>query len=699
MPIQNLEADISPPPELGIESVASSLSQFLEAPTIHGIRLGHMTMGRTGLEELRDFLNSPQAGMKFEGLIRRYPEPLSATLHLLTADLWNRGARTKVEAREDAIHLVKYLAGKDWENPAAQVLEEVPKGLLTQELLEQAMDRTISPEPGSIADQLDDLLCTVGGRGLIVTPARRVTDRSDRGFELPSELLSILDSLRHAESRPILEEWILTKFSSPSKQHWLDCIGLLRAVADIAVLVDDKTFVELYAEKQDDLPLLPFQTLHSAVTGALETLRETEGAEKLIGPLGEVKQLVEFRFSQVAHGSLKDAVSTEKTQRLTPRVDDIALAVIEWCQRCQNSHQLNIKSAAARSIKLLEQLGVTTATEFVEFIKEFEGPDSQLAAAVTREAMTSGLLPGTEVEAFREALNLLESNPFFDLADYDWSTIIPPDTKFLEVYYAPGTYDLATKGHLHFLDLLQGYIEYKREFDDSPNTHRLVVVGPITDPTNVPQYSKNPASLYERASSLMICLAGRPDIYITTALQPLPEKATEIAHAIAGLKNNLVDEINRDFGKAGRYKGVDTRIIVCMGSDEFAWKTSRDGRKVLAPQQPPKVQEACLVVGRSGDMLNCLREADRITKLTNANLVLTPGTLNTHSREVVRQIHAGNFSGIRPPLIPFAVEHWSPGAIRKRESRQPARPEKVPSITEIYNELIRELRNLDKSLG
>ena len=684
--------DLSPPE--GAISTINELIFCLQAYLTtydRDLHLGHGVLSRKGINELIDQLSLPETSQRLKKLRKslEFPDPL---FRILGGKLIKLGFPEGVPTKKAAENLFLILE-REKLRPGLHQEEVSLKKILSPDLLENAMGLTMFGDTGSIIEQLGDPLC-LSGKGLIVTPVRNQDDPEDRGFALPETLLTVLEGLKEPESTEVLENWLYETLSGPNAD---DCIIFLKALAQFSLLLDQDSYIQLYASETGEIPLLPFQSFHRAVKKAQTYLSGIIGAESLLPALQKIEDLVLFRFHQIIEGPFRNLVSAEAKIALTPQPEDLALMFVDWFIECEGEHELDIQQAARFGIEIIDQLKLTDP---IIFCQEVSGLDPELGEAVTKEAKLVGMIPDEENIPLKQTLEELKKVPFIDAAEIDFAEIINPETETLEVYLIPGTFGPFTLGHKGLVEKTVDYTNYLDALDPSEShIQRIILIVPVTNVENLRGYKKDPARIgpvYARVGSMLIHLAGidRKKVFITTSLQPDPRNARRITTSITDTIHAFRKKIGDDLLGARSVMGVNIVDIVCFGMDEFMWENTENGL-LLADQQPKKTRRKSLAVGRFGYLIPAIRNGRQITNLTQANLILTPGTLRSGSTEIIENVRSNNLSIILPAARQFINRCWNPEAIREREeqAREKRRPEEeIPSVTKICEKLTEELR-------
>ena len=537
--------------------------------------------------------------------------------------------------------------------------------------------------------------------GLVISPVRKREDPAELGFELPQTLLSILETLKFPESGDVLEKWIYQSLSTDEPD---ECIGFLKTLTQFTGLLDSDAYVQLFAGKAGEIPLLPFQSLHRAVVGAKSYLARIGNTDGFVEELDEVEELILLRFHQIIRGPFKDAISATATRALEPSQEDLVLRFVSWAEEMAKKG-LTERGMALHAAKLLEQLGIADVDRFVRLIEEVGYPS--LAKSVKTEAVRLNLLKDPEGESvsyiMSETLDSLKRNPWKDAAICDFARIIKPETESLEIYVVTGTFGPFGIGHRDFIDRIRGYIRYKSQIEGNQSrTQRIILIVPITHVAGLKNYEKDSnqvGPIYCRVASMLLQLAdvNRDEVFITTRLQPHPEQTNSVLGRINATVNRFISKVERDLGDRNIPASFTTKAIVTVGADEMMWEkeTSADGglRRLLT-EQPKKVRGECLVVGRYGYLIDCIRNSDRIASSTGASLVLTPGTSRTSSTDSIRKLRRGDPSSFLAQAIPFISTYWSSQAINARRGSQFENPDRTPSVQEIRTILVREYRQI-----
>lgn len=683
-----------------IETV-DQLINGLEAyqQTSKSLQLKHITIDPLAIADLRQRFAAP--GARIEERIKKYrrsrPEIADPFRHVVAGQLIKlgvpRGSKVRDDARELLMRLYPYAVGE----APPEITEDVKKDILTEEFLTSTMERAAYGDEGSVSDQLDDPFRLVT-LGLVIDPK----DQEDFGFILPQSLLGVLKGLKHQESGKVLEEWIYQKLA----EEPVHCIGFLRTLAQFTAFLDGEAYVRLYAlgEGERKIPLLPFQSFHRAVRSAERYLSSLEGTDNFVRALKQIEELITLNFYQIIKGPLKNEVSALASEALAPSPNELAFTFTDWAmERAGNGHP-SLQETARSGVIMVEQSGIGDVEAFCRTVADF---DEKLGRAVTKEAIKLGLIIDTErallPEIIIETLEAL-TTVWQDAKEIDFTKIIKPETEILKIYFAPGTYGPFCRGHDDFIRRLLAYIDHQEQLEISDRyIQRIILIAPITNVQGVWGYKKSEAqigTISERVGSIMLHLADvdRKKVFITTALQPTPEKARHITRSIRDTANAFIAKVKRDFDRAGKVTGFQTMVVGCFGADEFQWAKRKDGL-TLDDQQPKKVRRNCLGIGRYGFLIPTILSGDRFAKLTAAEaLVLTPGTPMTSSTEAIKNLQAGDLSRFHASAVPYIREHWNRTAIRRRKKIRPQETE-IPSVSEIYQEVIKEFEELIRREG
>lgn len=678
-----------------VEDAIAALDSFLETGARTISLPPHLVISRDGIEGLSSYLRGlPKE--RIEKLLEKSGVHDHVAYAVATGLIRHGISPHGAKARKAAEHLLTYLKKNPLEKKEQERLE-IPENILTFELLEHAKDLTMDLlTEGAITRQLEDPF-TLAYVGLVISPVRKREDPAELGFELPRTLLSILETLKFPESGDILESWIYQSLSTDEPE---DCIAFLKTLTQFTGLLDSDSYVQLYAGKAGEIPLLPFQSLHKAVVSAKSYLRKIENTDGFVKELDEVEELILLRFHQIIKGPFKDAISATATRALEPSQEDLVLRFVSWAEEMKEMG-LSEKGMALHAAKLLEQLGIVEVDRFVRLIEEVGYPS--LAKSVKTEAVRLNLLKDQDGKSLSyimsETLASLEKNPWKDAAICDFARIINPETETLEIYVVTGTFGPFGIGHRDFIDRIRGYIRYKSQIEgDQSRTQRIILIVPITHVATLRGYEKDPAQvgpIYHRVASMLLQLAdvNRDEVFITTTLQPRPQ-TNSTPGLINATVNKFIGKVERDLGNIDVPASFTTKAIVTVGADEMMWEKEVGGGSRLLSEQPKKIRGECLVVGRYGFLIDCIRNSDRIASSTGASLVLTPGTSRTSSTESIGKLRRGDLSSFLAQAIPFVSTYWSSQAINARRRSQVENPDKTPSVQEIRANLIKEYRQI-----
>lgn len=580
------------------------------------------------------------------------------------------------------------------------------KGILTAEMLDNAVGLvSILGSPGSIEDQLNDHVLV--DPGLVITPVRSTSDNEESGFALPTALLEILKSLKHPESAEVLESWLYDSLVDETANS----INFLRNLVQFTVFLDSDSFFQLYAsEGENEIPLLPFRSIHKAVNDAISYLNDMEGFSGAVDTLKEIEQLINTRFSQLAIGPLKDSVEASSVTSLAPHIDEVALMYTEWfIDRIDRN--IPHEEAVRHAVSLVSQYGAQNTKEFVNIVGALLEDISsrtdidKLLTAIKMEfarhqvqTATNGELQGI---IMRNTLNKLITEPWIDVVDMDFNNIIHHNTQAVQIFLVPGTFGPFTAGHADLIHRLKGYTRYLDKYEETDEvTQRLIMLVPLTKTKGVKGYNKDWASagsINVRTSSIMLQLAAeeRDKVLITTALQPDPIRIGNIGASINATMHNVTAKIVSDLNNIGRTVPFSIDVVGVYGSDEFNWKGTKDG-SVLDTTQPKKVRRQCVIIARygtHGGLIDILNNPIGITDYTRASVVLTPGTPKNSSTAAIEAIRAGDYTSFLTQAVPYVKAHWSQSAIEVRRNQNKSE-DKIPSVTEMCKSLIKEYRRL-----
>lgn len=615
--------------------------------------------------------------------------------YLVAGQLTQLGTPSGPKAKEDAEKMLMVL--KCYRTRGKISPEEIgtkENEILTSELLTAAMELAAgADEEGSVTEQLGDFFGLIE-RGLVL----RLDETGQLGVTLPQALLTVLKGLKHQKSGEILTDWIYQQISG---QHPEYCINFLRVLAQLTAFLDNEAYVRLYAPGgTGKIPLLPFYSFHSGIKRATQYLSRLQGTENFVKSLKEIEGIITLRFYAIIKGPFNGAVSALAAEALAPSPVDLAFNFVEWAEQIENGSSPQEKARVG--FMMLRQSGTSKAMDFCKIVGEL---DPELGRAIVKEAVRTGLVTDAggslTKEMMGETLQALKENPWRDAAEIDFTKIIDPEADLLEIYFGPGTYGPFHPGHDYFVRKTLAYINYRGQLDPPESRiQRLILLAPIISTKGVPGYPKDWASvgsIAARVGTIMISLADtdRKTVFITTALQPEPQRAMSIAKSIKHTLGALKAKIQADFEAANKVVGFDIEGILFIGADEYGWHKTQEGL-ALTDNQPGKIRKTrCLCVGRYGYLVDLILNADDLARLTlTEGLILTPG-VSGGSTELIKKLHQGDTSQFFITTVPLIMKYWNQDAIQRRKQFG-IRKEKTLSVSEIYQNFITEYQGLLK---
>lgn len=720
-------------PLTSVPSIVRALRTYLEDDGHDMYLKGGITLAPERLEALAIKLEQPGIPDKIRKLKHDFSqEPPDNIIPRLVAGRLKttvpalKKGKSPLGAAKD---LLNRLARISQEGETETVIEREEKNILTHDQLTATMDLVehgLFDIDGSVAQQLQNPL-TLPSTGLIVTLKREESQIEERGFALPHALLKTLEGLKHTESAEVLKDWTLQTIVSRRDE----CISFLETLVQFSGLLDNEAYLQIYAAGEGHVQLLPFQSLYDGIVGGLTYLKGLRQKmpvgsadpqlEEAIRDLENVEHLMVYRFRQVLSGEMRSQLAANPNQILRPSTEDLALTTHGWVYEERKRQDLSDEQAAPYILKHIQQSGSNDVLDYCNQMTNYlEEPE--LAEAVLEEAVKQGLVEGDKklvAQIQASTLQTLKDKPWIDVEDINFAKVIKPNIDLLRVAILTGTWAPGHNGHMDLIKRVGAYYEYLDKLEkveqenleegleevEKLSTQTLILIVPITQVHAINnsqnkegvQYDKRyqeVGSEYERTATLMLLLANedRGKIYLTTRLQPDPNRAISIERSIQETIAQLDNKISNDLWDDKRLVSFSAEYTLWGGSDEVKWDGDR-----LDKQQPRKLRmkkNPCGVVGRHGHLINLVKNSDELKqRTTGVSAVLTPDTANISSSKLRKRIRKGDPSGIPVRMRHFVMDHWSQKAYEDRGAGRGIE-DKVPSVTEIYHRLVKEYGEL-----
>ncbi|MCS7091986.1 MAG: hypothetical protein NZM26_01390 [Patescibacteria group bacterium] len=281
-----------------------------------------------------------------------------------------------------------------------------------------------------------------------------------------------------------------------------------------------------------------------------------------------------------------------------------------------------------------------------------------------------------ELNICNQAFKAVCENPFADAADIGKTL----DNKFknLNIMLFTGAFAGFTVAHYDTINLIQNF----NKINKKPSTRSLVVIAPITKPWDIPEKTlgKSPAligHITPRVQTIMLGIAftNRKEVSITTKAVPDPQKTISPQERIIKIEENLKKSIQE------KKPNIKIKITRCMGID--------DVNKILEGARNGKYPYEMLLIGRREKLIEILINISKLQKINNVKIIITPGIEKTSSSQAINKcVNCNNDIYWPIATTPLARKYWSYEAITSRQSNHSPEDDYVPTIEEIYKNLL-----------
>lgn len=565
------------------------------------------------------------------------------------------------------------------------------KEILTVKMLEDTIDFIeLSEELNSVAHQLLDPLKLNRNGLIVITQPRTEEEEINRGFTVPSALLEILKSLKHPESEPVFRKWILIKCSGPTPER---AIRLLKTLVNFTAFLDSTTHLELFettkvpGREQPEILLQPFRSLLNSVRYAHTAVYRVDIKHPILAELRAIENLIKVRYAEVYSGAYRTSLYTISPEALIPNPETFAKLALSMVE----IHTGNGQNAAESAVALTELAESMEVKDIRPLIAELDS-QPHLQSALIREAKKSGLIPYPE--AVSKAIEILRRRPWRDAAKINFAEIIDDETSDLEIFVFTGTFGPFHKGHRASFQKLFTYIDSLPQREGDKVFQRIILITPLTDVANISQYKKSAAQVGPvefRVGSILLQLPEDIDhqrVFITTAFQPHPTKTRNLEESVQATVRKLERKILDDLEGVGRITRFFSKVRFVFGPDEIQWKGSP--RRIDSIQRRKVTHEGAICLARRGWQSALLREHQKLTEVTGIEVVNLAAGNPFSSSELIREIaDRDDTEAVMPAAKRYILRHWSTQAIERRQNIPS--PLRIPSVDEIYQQLIEEL--------
>lgn len=653
---------------------------------------GPVTLARGGILNLIGRLSDSKIEEKMVKMTKRDPEwPLRGLIAGRLTLLFDFKVQGEAASNSAEIFLAQIL---DWSRKEQKVekVDSTLENIITFDQLDTGMDlveHAMVDFSGSVALQLTSSL-SLPTHGVVALVKRDLDMPDERSLLAAKALVDVLRGLKDIRSAEVLYEWVTTKISNQTQE----CILFLTTLVQATTFLDDDTFTQLYAGEQDELDLLPFETLRDGIQKAIEEI-DKAGGKEYIPQLESIKNQLLLRHKQISKATEKGRQVKFAITADAAFYEEVTLMWITDAEKLG----LNNRQAAEFIVRHLEQFELPDIENFLATVEglgySLEPNGTNLLQELKTELARRGIVNNNgEVKKalMKETFELLQNNPFRDASEINFvkEGIITPDTHTLIVELITCTAGPFTQGHVGLVEKALAYIHHQEQFD-KPGTKRIVLISPLTDPEVVGHKSvEKVGDLAERSASIMLSLAkfDRNEVFVTLDLAPSPSAARKVENSILTTVHNLDNHIMKSCGEIRQVTVVPELMI---GSDEIKGNPSRS---VISEQQPVKVRQGISVVvaARHGHILGLIENEEGLRKHTNTTaVILSPDTANLSSSKVRDQILAHNHHYISAATQSYYAQAWS-DARREERKRGWAVENTVKPLSHFYKELMMQYK-------
>lgn len=641
------------------------------------------------LKSRLDVVDESSASDRIHKMEESLPEGINPLARFMATRLANIKPCRRARMYAVAIAFMEKLPVASRTRPEDKPEPAPPEAILNKNLLDETLTYVNASESDSVAAQLSDPLIIAAHGVSFRTDMKNGDHEINYGFTIPTQLLKILEAIRHEESNNIFKDWLVGHCTTEAGVY--EALAFLKVLINFTSFLDSGTHLELFGSKspgrEKEVVNNPFIAIRDAIVSLGRALHQRYGNHPVRGEFRELIDIFELRYGEVYNSPRRASLFTAHEQALaTPPKDFATLAF--HISRDRKDFTL----VADALLKFAEASGVS---DIGPLLTQFS-QNPQLYNELVREGKRVGYLDDHEV--LHDAYNSLVSSPWEDAADIDFSTIIRDGVTRVRFHLLTGTYGPMTRGHVGAIESLMYDIDSRPKKNDD-SVQDLILVIPAPDVGSIQDYGKSVSrvgTLEQRVWTMFTHLAStrydRTKIFITTSLQPDPSTHKSSESRAQETCNRLVSQIIDNMRKAKRAAGFMPEFVYLFGTDEIKLGGNP---KTLAPRSEQKWKintpgsTAIIRSGQIADIMKCASEIKHNTGISS--LIFTPHTLLISSSVAQAEIGSNRIPrSVAPAAQTYVSDFYSAEAKRTREEK-PSETLAPKSVTEMYLNLIDDM--------
>ncbi|MCX7928723.1 MAG: hypothetical protein N2558_03505 [Patescibacteria group bacterium] len=515
----------------------------------------------------------------------------------------------------------------------------------------------------SAINQLNNIVNT----SLIGIEVPKSDERKNKAlnFSVLSEMLALIQKLCNQNYLQKFENFINKDIDKKSKEE------VILALINFLLFLDKNSYKQIASVRSSNVSLLPIQLILN--------LRKKLPKDKRFG-LGY--DLLPIRFSN--YEKLNSIIKVQQFDNLYPQnAVNVAKAFLK--HKNNTIPRYNFVFGFLRYLTIYDARNVEKGIK--KLIKELKLGKNQLTylKKIINHCKAYRIITAESSEKLyicNKAFEAVCKNPFIDAADI--GKTIDDKIRNVNIMLFTGAFAGFTVAHYDTINLIQNFNKRNKK----PSTQSLVVIAPITKPWEIPAKTlgKSPAligHITPRIQTIMLGIAftKRGEVSITTNSVPDPKKTISPQERIIKIQENLKKSIQE------KKPDIKMKITRCIGIDNI--DTILDGTK------KGKYPYEILLIGRRGKLIETLQNVSQLQKIKNVTTIITPGIEKTSSSKAIDSYINQNNDEYWPlATIPVAKQYWSYQAITSRQSKHLLENDYVPTIEQIYKNLLKKYPKL-----